>query len=98
MNPTDAIGSMSNRKVTEAAFAVLDAFQYKPPSEQVMGAGLMLIIWCYRFNIDPRDVLVSCQRRFKDALAQQEAGNQQHVHAIKLFMKNDVDAPAAFNF
>lgn len=98
MNPTDAIGSMPNRQVAQAAFAVLDAFQYKPPAEQIMGAGLMLIMWCYRYNIDPRDVLVSCQRRFKDALEQQESGNQQHIFAIKHFMKSDVEGDHHFAF
>lgn len=90
MNITDRIASMPNSKALAHAFGLLDLTQDHPPAEQVLASAIMLLLWCQRYNIDPRDVLTTSARRIKDALDEQGPGNQKHVYAIKHFMKADV--------
>lgn len=94
MNITDKINNASVSNVARSAFLVLDAVQAQPVEEQIHGAGMLFLLWCKRYNLNPRDVITTTSYMFRDGLAQQN----QHVFALRHFMKVDIEDPYSFSF
>jgi hypothetical protein len=91
MNLTDQVNQAHLTTVTKAAFAMVDPVQAQPPGEQALAAALLLLLWCRRHNTNPRDVLYAASHRFRQGLSE----NNQHVQALRLFMKVDVDGDSS---
>lgn len=90
MSIKDQVAALPLKRSAERAFAVLDATQKWEGAEQMLGTGTAFLVWCRRFDLDPREVLANCARRVRDGQAQ----NNVHILAMRGYMRDDVKAAA----
>lgn len=93
-NIKDQVVSISGVDVAQGAFAVLDSTQDFPPAKQIVSAALTFLMWCHRYNLDPREMLTIANYVFREGLTK----NNPHIYALKHYMKIDIQDPSSFNF
>ena len=97
MNKPNLIGVASHVnavRVAKCAFAVLDGTQDFRPEEQVVGSALTFLLWCRRYGVDPREIMLISDKIYNEGITEQN----DHVQALRRYMKVDVSDAHAITF
>lgn len=87
MNIHDQITAANAGTASKGAFAILDTVQDQPPGEQILSAAILLLLWCRKYDENPRDVLTTASKVFREGLT----NNNIHINALRHFLKVDID-------
>ena len=69
-------------------FAMFDQLGYRPsPGDTVAASGIGFLLVCERFNVDPREVLNTCDR----IVRRQDTINPEFPRAIRMFLKEEMN-------
>lgn len=87
MNLTDQINFINTAHASETVFKIISAIQGDNPGSQVTAAGMLFLILCQKYRVDPRDTLDKADRVLYNAFSE---GRGDHIRAVKMYVDKEL--------
>lgn len=80
----DHLLNANHHSVAQAVMAIVDTLQHKKAETQIAASGILFLMVCERYGIEPREIL-----NITDNILNRHEGRKPEYEAARLYMKHE---------